>query len=142
MSTGSRSLFFDFSKPLSEESETPFDGAATGWIRGVKMTFLSLDGFSPGAHGFSGTIEFQAPAPDGSGNTSWFLSIAGGALLEDEDGDGTTDSYVLESGGAWMMWWNGSNHKGRGGRGSADPAAGWTWAGSFELPWGAVIDKQ
>lgn len=56
----------------------------------------------------------------------------------DEDDDGTIDRYELTGVDGGFMWWDGSRHRGPGGRGGNDPAAGWTWAGWFQLPWHAV----
>jgi hypothetical protein len=142
MSTGSRELFLDFSMPQGDGNDTPFEGDTAGWLSGVTLTIVGVDGPPGSGVGASAFLEFNAPAPDGSGHTQWYLYMGCAVDRMDDDADGTTDRYLLEGTAVQVLWWNGSNQKGHGGRGDADPTRGWTSAGMYDLPWTAVVEKQ
>ncbi|MHC4954841.1 MAG: hypothetical protein ACYTGZ_13225 [Planctomycetota bacterium] len=148
MSTGTRTMFFDFSKPLLAGSIQPFGaGTDSGHISKVSLVVdWGLDG-----PGDAVNLEFQfvAPAPDGSGPTDWRISSDIGVTRKDTTGDGVADTYIL----AWSSpdhaqyastWWQDepvrdpSSGPRRGPRPKDD---GWRPVGRFDMAWGAVVEK-
>lgn len=141
LSTGKRELFFDFSMPTSGPGDTPFEGEAAGWISGVTLTIHLLGNLAPGSGFANGTLEFHAPAPDGSGPALWQMDFQGATDRVDVDLDGEPDVIFVEGTLGNLRWWDGSKHQGPGGRGGRGAATGWTAAGWFNMPWGAVIER-
>ncbi len=124
LNTDSRALWLDFTGLQYGPGDTPFGGASSGYLTNVKID------------GAGWTLEFNAPAPDGSGNTPWLLDLQRTSYVQiDLDGDGVTD--VIENSGTadTLRWWDGSKHQGPGGRGGRGAASGWTLAGSYTMPW-------
>lgn len=139
ISTGARALFLDFSVLVSGPGDTPFGTATSGWLTGV--TYKGGVQGDPGTEGGIGSshLEFNAPAPDGSGLTQWWLYMRGTVKRVDVDGDGATDVYELAGTADTLLWWDGSQQQGPGHRGGKDPAGGWTQAGTYSLPWAIMV---
>jgi len=126
VSTGTRSIYFDFSSALTWWSFAPFEGGeVAGFIDAVTMSVVLLDDGT-------GTVEFAFRGPDldhgGETDYSLVMSVSatpsgGGYLLE-----ATSDaelSYLYQNGGIR-------------GNGHFYPPY-WTSAGVFEMPWSAFV---
>jgi len=125
--TGSRSLYFDFSSPLTWWAYTPFGyGVEVGEIDDVTMTVNLLDASS-------GIVEFEFAGqdPDVGGTTDFRLtmsvsvSVSGGTWYLEAASDAEL-TYLYQSSGPR-------------GHGHFYPPS-WERAGIFAMPWGAVIE--
>lgn len=126
VSTGTRSIYFDFSAALTWWSFAPFaNGADAGFIDGVTMTLVLLDDTS-------GTVEFAFKGPDwergGETDYSLVMSVSvtpsGNGYVLEATSDAELSFLVQESGLR--------------GKGQFYPPY-WAPAGVFAMPWGAQV---
>jgi hypothetical protein len=126
ISTGSRTIYFDFSKGTTWWSTAPFDtGADAGEIDRVTMTVILLDATT-------GTVEFEfnGPDPDGKGNTDYSLTMSVSVTP-------SSNGYFLEaSSNAELRYLYQSS--GPRGNGHFFPPS-WELSGIFEMAWGCEI---
>jgi hypothetical protein len=125
LSTGKkRALWFDFSDCLTHPNcDSPFGASTTGSPPNVTVTVDLLLG--------SAIIEF-------SGGGDYLVSVTGLTIREfDDDSDGATDRYAIESGGvaqhALFLYSK------RGGRGMQPGTGRYWWQGDFSMPWGIEV---
>jgi hypothetical protein len=151
MSTGEDSLFFDFSHPIYKGLITPFgsDGDS-GLVSGVDVSADYVDG-DPGTSGLTFVVfDFVAPNPDGSGPTDWRLSMWMVVDRQDANKDGEADTFVFSRPAAdpypyyaFLEWHTDPVIQKPTGPRRYPPEKddGWYLSGSYDMDWGAVIEK-
>jgi len=95
-------------------------------------------------------FEFVAPAPDGSGPTDWRLLATMEVERKDTTGDGAADTFVLTRPAAnpypfyaYLSWHTDPVQEPATGprRGPPYRDDGWRAGGTFDMDWGAVVEK-
>jgi len=131
--TGTRTIHFDFSSPLTWWSVGPFGYTPgspddAGDIDNVTMTVTLIDSTS-------GLVEFEFSGedPDSGGPTDFRLTMSVAVSI-------SGDAWYLEatSDADLQYLWQSSGPRGHG---HFYPPS-WESAGIFEMPWGGVIEPQ
>jgi hypothetical protein len=143
LATGADELFFDFSVAIYPGATPPFQ---SGLLDGVTMTVYAMDGAPGTSSPVTVRFEFVAPAPDGSGPTDWRLTLWMNLSRSDTDGDGATDTYVLEHPGEYyanLAWLTDPETPSTTGprRGPPYKDDGWRAGGTFDMVWGATLHR-
>jgi len=127
--TGTRTIHFDFSSPLTWWSVSPFGyGTDSGDIDNVTLTVTLIDSSSGMV-----VFEFSGEDPDSGGTTDFRLTMSVAISV-------SGDAWFLEatSDADLQYLWQSSGPRGHG---HLYPPS-WESAGIFAMPWGAVIEPQ
>ena len=119
ISTGNRTIYFDFSNTLTPGSLTYLSGE----IENVTMTVILLDETT-------GTVEFEfsGPNPDGLGSTDFSLTMSVSVTP-------SSNGYLLEASSDAELWWLARYRQ----KGPGVLRHSWVLEGIYEMAWGGEV---
>lgn len=126
VSTGQRSIYFDFSTQVSGNPNGTFGYDVTaGYIDGVTITVTPIDETSASA-----TFDFRLSDPYTADHTDFSLVVEVSVTTS-----GSTAQLTASSDADLYYLWQSSGIRGKG---RFEPPS-WEWAGAYDMPWGAQV---